>query len=64
MTYDQVRAIKARLISIFSRKTYYEYHNGMRPLPPQVQAKIEEVCRSAGYTGEIRYGKWQEDYLW
>ena len=58
------RTTKKRLINIFSRKRFYEYRNGVRPIPPHEQQKIARVFQEEGWQGEIRYDGWKEDYLW
>jgi len=60
----QARSIKRRLISLFSRKRFYEYRNGTRPISPEHQQQIAQICQEEGWTGEIRYDDWLEDYLW
>lgn len=58
------RAIKHRLISMFSRKTYYDYRKGVRLIPPDIQAQIEQVCQEEGWTGELNYDGWEKEILW
>ena len=58
------RTTKKRLINLFSRKRFYEYRNGVRPIPPHEQQKIARVFQEEGWQGEIRYDGWKEDYLW
>lgn len=58
------RTTKKRLINLFSRKRFYEYRNGVRPIPPYEQQKIARVFQEEGWQGEIRYDGWKEDYLW
>ena len=58
------RAIKNLLIHVYSRKRYYEYHNGTRPLTPDVEAYVRQVCRANGWTADLTFGGYVEDYLW
>ena len=58
------RAIKHRLISMFSRKTYYDYRKGARPITPDIQAQIERVCREEGWKEKLKYDAWEKDILW
>jgi hypothetical protein len=58
------RSTKKRLINLFSRKRFYEYRNGVRPIPPYEQQQIARVFQEEGWQGEIRYDGWKEDYLW
>jgi len=62
--YNQARNIKRRLIKTFSRKRYYEYRNGTRLIAPAEQEIIARICQEEGWTGEIRYDGWEEDFLW
>jgi hypothetical protein len=64
MTSRQERAIRRRLINAYSRKPYYEYRNGDRPISPEMQQNIARICREEGYTAEPHYDSWEEDFLW
>ncbi len=57
-------AIRSHLIALFSRKRFYEYRNGTRLIPPDVQSVISHVCKQAGWTAELQYDGWEEDYKW
>ena len=58
------RAIKNHLINVYSRKRYYEYHNGTRPMTPDVEQYIRQVIKNAGWTEEPRFLNYVEEYLW
>ena len=58
------RAIKNHLINVYSRKRYYEYHNGTRPLTPDVERYVRQVMINAGWTEEPRFLNYVEEYLW
>lgn len=67
--YDEVpgrleRSIKRRLIHLFSRKTYYDYRKGARPIPPEAQETIARISREEGWTGELHYDGWEDDFQW
>lgn len=62
--YPIARITKKRLINLFSRKRFYEYRNGVRPIPPYEQQQIARVFQEEGWLGEILYDGWKEDYLW
>ena len=64
MTSRQERAIRRRLINAYSRKPYYEYRNGDRPISPEMQQNIARICREEGYTAKPHYDSWEEDFLW
>ena len=58
------RAIKNHLINVYSRKRYYEYHNGKRPLTPDVERYVRQTIKSYGWTQEPKFHGYIEDYLW
>ena len=64
MTGIQERNIRSRLIYLFSRKPYYEYRNGVRLISPKTQEQIARICREEGWTGELHYDGWEEDFQW
>lgn len=58
------KAIKKRLIDHNCRSTYYQYHNGARPVNPTMFAYIERVCREEGWQGPLVFDGEVEDYDW
>lgn len=58
------RAIKSHLINVYSRKRYYEYHNGTRPMTPDVERYVRQVLKNFGWTEEPRFMGYVEEYLW
>jgi hypothetical protein len=58
------RDIKQRLISRFSRKTYYEYHNGSRPLTPAVEQIVRQVAAEVGWHEELQFAGYVENFDW
>ena len=58
------RNIKNRLIFTYGRKRYYEYHNGKRPVTPDVEAYVRQVCLANGWTAELHFPDYVEEYLW
>ena len=64
MTRSQEIGIKHRLIVHYGRRQYYEYRRGERLISPEMQEFIGQVCKEHGYTKEIRYDGWQDDYAW
>ena len=62
--YPIARSVKKRLINLFSRKRFYEYRNGVRPIPPHEQQQIARIFKEEGWEGEILYEGWEEDYNW
>ena len=64
MTRSQEVGIKHRLIVHYGRRQYYEYRRGERLISPEMQEFIGQVCKEHGYTKELRYDGWQDDYAW
>ena len=64
MPRPQERAVKNHLISIFSRKRYYEYHNGTRPITPDIEATIRQTLLATGWTQAPTFDGHVEEYLW
>ena len=58
------RAIKNHLIHVYSRKRYYEYHNGIRPMTPDVERYVRQIIKNYGWTQEPQFGGYVEEYLW
>ena len=57
-------SIKNRLISIFSRKRYYIYHGGRRPITPDIEETIRQTLIAFGWTAEPVFDGYVEEYLW
>lgn len=58
------RAIKNHLIRLFSRKRYYQYHSGLRPITPDIEAIIRQTLLASGWTQEPAFDNYVEEYLW
>ena len=58
------RAIKNHLINVYSRKRYYEYHNGTRPLTPDVEHYVRQTLQNYGWMEEPTYNGYVEEFLW
>ena len=58
------RAVKNHLIHLFSRKRYYQYHNGQRPVTPAEEQIIRQTLLAAGWTQEPVFNDYVEEYLW
>lgn len=58
------RNIRNRLIAQNCRATYYQYHNGRRPITPDYLALIGQVCQEEGWTGPLTFDGETEDYVW
>lgn len=58
------RSIKNALIAHTCRSTYYQYHNGKRPITPDMLAVIRSVCKQAGWTQPLQFDGEVTDYAW
>ncbi len=58
------RAIKNHLINVYSRKRYYEYHNGTRPLTPDAEQVLRATLLSANWQHDPTFLGYVEDFLW
>ena len=58
------RAIKNHLINVYSRKRYYEYHNGARPLKPDVERYFRQTLKNYGWNQEPNFAGYVEEFLW
>ena len=57
------KPIRQRLYVCFGRKRYFEMRKGERPVTPDQQKQIIEVCRQCGWQGPIVYDE-QEGWAW
>ena len=58
------RTIKNWLIHRYSRKRYYEYHNGTRPLPPAEETHIRQLLKGQGWNDEPKFAGYVEEIQW
>ncbi len=58
------RSIKKSLIDALTRKRYYEYHNGTRPMTPDIEQLVRQTFLDNGWTEEPKFQKYVEEYLW
>ena len=63
MPHHLERAIKNHLISLFSRKRYYEYHGGRRPVTPDIERLIRQTLLAAGWQQAPVFDDYVEEYL-
>ena len=63
MPHHLERTIKNRLIYLFSRKRYYEYHNGKRSVTPDVEQLIRETLLAFEWQEEPVFDSYVEEYL-
>ena len=58
------KAIRSRLYFLFGRKQYFEMRKGERPVTPDQQQQLADVCRQCGWQGPIVYDGEQEGWVW
>lgn len=59
----QARDIKHHLIALFSRRRYYDYHCGRRPITPDIEATIRQTLLAFGWQQEPTFDGYIEQYL-
>ena len=57
------RSVKNRLINLLSRKRYYDYHCGRRPVTPDVEQLIRQTLLTAGWQQDPVFDDYTEEYL-
>ncbi len=57
-------AIKSDLIARFTRVGYYKMRNGLRPITPDIEQIITNICHSHGWKEELKFDEWVEDVIW
>lgn len=57
-------AVRMGIISRSCRTYYFEYRNGKRLIPPAMQDFIRQLFRNKGWTGDVTFDSYVEDYDW
>ena len=57
-------AVRQGIISLTNRTYYFEYRNGSRLIPPALQEDIRNLFRKNGWTDEVHFDGYVEDYNW
>lgn len=57
-------AVRQGLIEKTNRTYYFEYLNGQRLIPPALQEDIRNLFRANGWTDEVTFDGYVEDYDW
>ena len=57
-------AVRYGVIRQTNRTYYFEYRNGSRLIPPALQESIRDLFRNNGWTGEVTFDGYVEDYDW
>ena len=57
-------AVRNGIIRKTNRTYYFEYRNGSRPIPPALQEEIRRLFRTNGWTEEVKFDSYVEDYDW
>lgn len=56
--------VRAELIKRLNRTYFFEYRNGTRLISPAMQEEIRTLYQQAGWTGDIQFDEYFEDYDW
>ena len=57
-------AVRYGVIRLTNRTCYFEYHNGSRLIPPALQEAIRDLFRENGWTNDVQFDGYVEDYDW
>ena len=57
-------AVRYGIIDQTNRTYYFEYRNGSRLIPPALQEHIRNLFRQNGWTGDVNFDSYVEDYDW
>ena len=57
-------AVRQGVIGLTNRTYYFEYRNGSRLIPPALQEDIRNLFRTNGWTEEVKFDGYVEDYDW
>ena len=57
-------AVRHGIIGLTNRTYFFEYRNGKRLIPPALQEDIRDLFRHYGWTGDITFDAYIEDYEW
>ena len=57
-------AVRQGMIGLTNRTYYFEYRNGSRLIPPALQEDIRNLFRANGWTAEVSFDSFEEDYDW
>ena len=57
-------AIRTALMCRYNRTYFFEYRNGTRLIPPAMQEEIRDLFRRHGWTQEVQFDEYIEDYEW
>ena len=57
-------SVRYGIISLTNRTYYFEYRNGSRLIPPALQENIRNLFRENGWTTDVHFDSYVEDYDW
>ena len=57
-------SVRYGVIRKTNRTYYFEYRNGSRLIPPALQEDIRKLFRDNGWTEEVKFDGYVEDYDW
>jgi len=58
------KIIRATLIAHYGRTYYFEYRKGAKLIQPSMQEDIREVFRHYGWTKDVEFDEYIDDYEW
>ena len=56
--------VRLSIIALTNRTYYFEYRNGSRLIPPTLQEQIRNLFRANGWTGDVKFDSYVENYDW
>ena len=57
-------AVRSGIIALTNRTYYFEFRNGSRLIPPTLQEAIRTLFLENGWTAEVQFDGYVEDYDW
>ena len=57
-------AVRSGIIGMTNRTYYFEYRNGSRIIQPPLQENIRKLFRANGWTEDVQFDSYVEDYDW
>ena len=57
-------AVRYGIIRLTNRTYYFEFRNGSRLIPPALQENIRNLFRENGWTTDVQFDGYVEDYDW
>ena len=58
----KAKAIRKDLIQHFTKTKYFKFRNGTFPITPEDQQQIADICRANGWTYNLTFDNYYEEY--